>query len=104
VSGDGPDQLLFTALDNLIAQHRAPVKIAISIGNGSGDAQGSKHGLECDTVSGRYAEFVETETLPITRYSNGNKMVLVIAAGPIRSRKLQPEDYRFVFLPIFKSS
>src|SRR6266704_1643121 len=30
VGADGPDQLLFTALDSLIAQHRVPVMIAIS--------------------------------------------------------------------------
>ena len=39
--------------------------VAISIGNGSGDAQGSQRGLEYDTMSGRYAEFVETEVLPL---------------------------------------
>src|SRR5713101_3621927 len=65
VGADGPDQALFTALDNLIAQKRVPVMIAISIGNGSGDAQGSQRGLEYDTMSGRYAEFVETEVLPL---------------------------------------
>jgi iron(III)-enterobactin esterase len=65
VGADGPDQMLFTALDNLIAQKRVPVMIAISIGNGSGDAQGSQRGLEYDTMSGRYAEFVETEVLPL---------------------------------------
>jgi len=65
VGADGPDQLLFTTLDNLIAQKRVPVMIAISIGNGSGDAQGSQRGLEYDTMSGRYAEFVETEVLPL---------------------------------------
>ena len=65
VGADGPDRLLFTALDNLIAEHRVPVMIAISIGNGSGDAQGSERGLEYDTMSGRYAEFVETEVLPL---------------------------------------
>ena len=64
VGADGPDKLLFTALDNLIAEHRVPVMIAISIGNGSGDAQGSERGLEYDTMSARYAEFVETEVLP----------------------------------------
>ena len=64
VGADGPDQLLFTALDNLIAQKRVPPMVAISIGNGSGDAQGSQRGLEYDTMSGRYAEFVETEVLP----------------------------------------
>ena len=65
VGADGPDRSLFTALDNLIAQRRVPVMIAISIGNGSGDAQGSQRGLEYDTMSGRYAEFVETEVLPL---------------------------------------
>jgi enterochelin esterase-like enzyme len=65
VGADGPDRALFTALDNLIAQHRVPVMIAISIGNGSGDAQGSERGLEYDTMSGLYAEFVEKEVLPL---------------------------------------
>ena len=65
VGADGPDPLLFTALDNLIAQKRVPVMIAISISNGSGDAQGSQRGLEYDTMSGLYAQFVETEVLPL---------------------------------------
>jgi enterochelin esterase-like enzyme len=65
VGADGPDRLLFTVLDNLIAAHKVPVQIAISIGNGGGDAQGSERGLEYDTMSGRYAEFVETEVLPL---------------------------------------
>jgi enterochelin esterase-like enzyme len=64
VGADGPDRLLFTVLDNLIAERKVPAMIAISIGNGSGDAQGSERGLEYDTMSGRYAEFVETEVLP----------------------------------------
>ncbi len=65
VGADGPDRALFTALNNLIAQHRVPVLVAISIGNGSGDAQGSERGLEYDTMSGLYAEFVEQEVLPL---------------------------------------
>lgn len=65
VGADGPDKMLFTALDNLIAQKRVPVMIAISIGNGGGDAQGSQRGLEYDTMSGLYAQFVETEVLPL---------------------------------------
>jgi iron(III)-enterobactin esterase len=64
VGADGPDRLLFTVLDNLIAEHKVPAMIAISIGNGGGDAQGSERGLEYDTMSGRYAEFVEREVLP----------------------------------------
>jgi hypothetical protein len=64
VGTDGPDPLLFVALDNLIAKKRVPAMVAISIGNGGGDAQGSQRGLEYDTMSGRYAEFVESEVLP----------------------------------------
>lgn len=65
VGADGPDKSLFTALDHLIAEKRVPVMVAISIGNGSGDAQGSERGLEYDTMSGLYAEFVESEVLPL---------------------------------------
>ena len=65
VGADGPDYSLFTALDNLIAAKKVPVMIAISIGNGGGDAQGSERSLEYDTMSGAYAEFVETEVLPV---------------------------------------
>jgi len=71
VGADGPDQLLFNALDALIAQKKVPVMIAISIANGSGDAQGSERGLEYDTMSGRYAEFVETEVLPLVERQYG---------------------------------
>jgi enterochelin esterase-like enzyme len=65
VGADGPDRALFTALDMLISQRKVPVIIAISISNGTGDAQGSERGLEYDTMSGRYAEFVENEVLPL---------------------------------------
>ena len=65
VGADGPDRGLFTALDNLIAKKKVPVMVAISLGNGSGDAQGSQRGLEYDTMSGVYAEFVEKEVLPL---------------------------------------
>jgi enterochelin esterase family protein len=51
-------------LDNMIAEHRLPVMIAIMINNGGGDSTGSERGLEYDTVSGKYAEFVEAEVLP----------------------------------------
>ncbi len=64
VTADGPDNSLPTVLDNLIAQHRVPAMIAVMIQNGGSDAQGSERGLEYDTVSGRYAEFVEAEVLP----------------------------------------
>ena len=74
IGADGPDALLFAALDTLIAQKRIPVMIGISIGNGSGDAQGSQRGLEYDTMSGRYADFVEEEVLPLVEKQYGVKL------------------------------
>jgi len=64
VGADGPDKMLFTAIDGLIAEKKLPVMIAVSIQNGGGDAQGSERGLEYDTMSGKYAEWVEKEVLP----------------------------------------
>lgn len=63
---DGPGYAarVSAALDSLIAQHRVPAMAAILIASGGGDAQGSERGLEYDTLSGRYAEFVEREVLP----------------------------------------
>ncbi len=77
VGADGPDQALFTVLDNLIAQHRVPAMIAISIGNGGGDGQGSERGLEYDTMSGLYAEFVEKEVLPLVEKQYNVKLTKV---------------------------
>ena len=65
VGADGPDTVLFIAMNNLIAEKKIPVMIGISISNGGGDAQGSERGLEYDTMSGLYAEFVEQEVLPL---------------------------------------
>lgn len=52
------------ALDGLIARHRVPVMIAVMPDAGGGSGPGSERGLEYDTVSGRYATFVEREVLP----------------------------------------
>jgi enterochelin esterase-like enzyme len=51
-------------LDNMIHDKRLPATIAVMIANGGGDGGGSERGLEYDTVSGKYAEFVEAEILP----------------------------------------
>jgi enterochelin esterase-like enzyme len=59
-----PDAVLPHILDNLIAQKRVPAIVAVMIQNGGGDAQGSQRGLEYDTMSGKFAEFIEAEVLP----------------------------------------
>jgi enterochelin esterase-like enzyme len=38
--------------------------VVVLIQNGGGDAQGSQRGLEYDTLSGRFGEFIEAEVLP----------------------------------------
>jgi enterochelin esterase-like enzyme len=59
-----PDTVLPRILDNLIAQKRVPAMVAVMIQNGGGDTQGSERGLEYDTMSGKYAEFIEADVLP----------------------------------------
>lgn len=69
-----PDMTLAHVLDNLIAQHRVPPLIAIMIAHGGGDAQGSERGLEYDTMSGKYAEFIQAEVLPLVEKTCGVKL------------------------------
>ena len=71
IGTDGPDRAMPTVLDNMIAQHRLPALVFISISHGGGDAQGSQRGLEYDTMSGRYADFVESEVLPLVESACG---------------------------------
>ncbi len=59
-----PNMTLPHILDNLIAQKRVPALITIMIANGGGDAQGHERGKEYDTMSGLFAEYIETEVLP----------------------------------------
>lgn len=62
--GLGYTNRLVPVLDNLIAEHRLPALIAVFVNSGGGDGKGSERGLEYDTVSGKYTEFIETEVLP----------------------------------------
>jgi enterochelin esterase family protein len=66
VAHDGKNWVprLSATLDNLINAKKLPVMIAIMVDNGGGDSKGSERGLEYDTVSGKFAEFIETEVLP----------------------------------------
>ena len=59
-----PDMTLPHIMDNLIAQKRVPAMIVIMVANGGGDAQGHERGKEYDTMSGLYADYIETEVLP----------------------------------------
>jgi enterochelin esterase-like enzyme len=79
VTHDGPrpgrvDMSLPHILDNMIAEHRLPVMLVVMIANGGGDAQGSERGLEYDTMSGKFAEFIEAEVLPQVEKNCGVKL------------------------------
>lgn len=66
--GPGPMTEISRALDNLTIStdpaRTIPPFIAIGVQNGGNDAQGSERGLEYDTLSDRYARFIELEVLP----------------------------------------
>lgn len=70
VTLDGPSRLSLVrnALDNLtIAKdpaRRLPPFIVISVENGGNDGKGSQRGLEYDTMSDRFARFINDEVLP----------------------------------------
>lgn len=58
-------------LDALIAEGRIPPMVAVLVDSGGGDAQGSQRGLEYDTLSPAYADFIETEVLPRVTQETG---------------------------------
>jgi enterochelin esterase-like enzyme len=58
-------------LDNMIHDRKLPPLVAIFVDNGGGDSKGSERGLEYDTVSARYVNFVETEVLPKVEMNAG---------------------------------
>ncbi len=62
--GYGYLRILPRVLDNLIAEGRIPALVAVLVDSGGGDAQGSERGLEYDTVSGRYSDFIAADVLP----------------------------------------
>lgn len=66
-----PDLSLPHILDNLITEKRVPPMIAIMIAHGGGDAQGHERGREYDTMSGKFAEFIEAEVLPLVEKNYG---------------------------------
>ena len=59
-----PKMTLPRIMDNLIEQKRVPAMVVIMIANGGGDAQGHQRGKEYDTMSGLFAQYIETEVLP----------------------------------------
>lgn len=76
VSLDGPNlfNLLCNALDNLSVSNREkrklPAFILVSVQNGGDNAKGSERGLEYDTMSDRFACFINDEILPAVEKYN----------------------------------
>jgi enterochelin esterase-like enzyme len=73
VTLDGPSRLnlVRNALDNLTIStdpnRKLPAFIAIGVENGGNDGKGSERGLEYDTMSDRFARFINDEVLPAVR-------------------------------------
>lgn len=65
--GGGYVQDVTTALDNLIAAKKLPVMLAVFVDNGGSDGQDSQRGLEYDTMSDRYARFIDRDVLPAAK-------------------------------------
>ena len=72
--GDANTTIPTQVLDNLIAQKRIPPIVVVAIQNGGGDAQGNERGLEYDTLSGKFAEFIQAEVLPAVEKNAGVKL------------------------------
>lgn len=70
VTFDGPSRLdlVRNALDNLTIskdpQRKLPPFVVIAVENGGNDGKGSQRGLEYDTMSDRFARFINDEVLP----------------------------------------
>ena len=70
VTLDGPSRLnlVRNALDNLTISkdpgRKLPAFIAVAVENGGNDGKGSERGLEYDTMSDRFARFINDEVLP----------------------------------------
>lgn len=70
VTHDGPSHLnlLRNALDNLTISkqpdRKLPAFVVIAVQNGGNDGKGSQRGLEYDTMSDRFARFINDEVLP----------------------------------------
>ncbi len=66
---------LIAVLDTLIAEKRLPAMAAVFIANGSaGGGPRGQRSLEYDTVSGKFAEFIEAEVLPMAEKSANVKL------------------------------
>lgn len=67
---DGPShlKLVRNALDNLTIskdpKRKLPPFVVVSVQNGGNDGKGSERGLEYDTMSDRFARFINDEVLP----------------------------------------
>ncbi|MDB5338900.1 MAG: putative esterase [Planctomycetaceae bacterium] len=67
---DGPSNLnlVRNALDNLTVstnpKRKLPPLVVIAVENGGNDGKGSERGLEYDTMSDRFARFINDEVLP----------------------------------------
>lgn len=79
VTLDGPSNLnlVRNALDNLTVskdpKRKLPPFVVVAVENGGNDGKGSERGLEYDTMSDRFARFINDEVLPAVANHEGLK-------------------------------
>ena len=88
VTLDGPSNLdlVSNALDNLTISddpvRKLPAFVVISVENGGGDGKGSERGLEYDTMSDRFAQFIHDECFRrLTRKSKAYPNAAFLGGG-----------------------
>jgi enterochelin esterase-like enzyme len=64
---------LIAVMDNYIAEKRLPMMAGVFIANGGDVAGRSERSLEYDTVSGKYAEYIEKVVLPLAEKTGNVK-------------------------------
>jgi enterochelin esterase-like enzyme len=67
---------LIAIMDNLIAEKRLPMMAGVFIANGGDIQPNSERSLEYDTVSGKYAEYIQNEILPLAEKTGKVKFTM----------------------------
>src|SRR5690606_39019595 len=101
---DGPGDIgmVQNALDNLTISddpaRRLPPFVAIAVQNGGNDAQGSERGLEYDTMSERYARFINVNENDLRADDDESTHHNWVMANERTAAALSAQSYRYRYV------